>query len=202
LKNVEDQQKWSQVNQVNWKEILNNDYVKTAVLLSIIIISVFAFWFGLRTALATEFPLCGVASGSMIPTLQVGDLIIVQGVSDASNIEATPKNASNPGGDIIVFYNPRKGFRDPNDLIVHRAINKTFRDEKWYFKTQGDANSFPDNWDVPEDFVIGKVVFFRIPLVGFITFLMRTPAAILVVLPPLILLVMDWIPFFKERDKS
>jgi len=189
------------VSQVNWKDILKNDYVKTVVLLFIILASVFVFWFGLRAALATEFPLCGVASGSMIPTLQVGDLIIVQGVSDASNIEAAPKAATNPG-DIIVFYNPRKGFRDPNDLIVHRAINKTLRDEKWYFKTQGDANSGPDNWDVHEDFVVGKVVFFRIPLVGFITFLMRTPAAILVILPPLILLVIDWIPFFKEQDDS
>jgi signal peptidase len=191
------------VSQVNLKDILKNDYVKTAVLLFIIIISVFAFWFGLRTALATEFPLCGVASGSMIPTLQVGDLIIVQGVSDASNIEAAPNDATNPG-DIIVFYNPRKGFRDPNDLIVHRAINKSYDEveDRWEFKTQGDANPGPDNWDVPEDFVVGKVVFFRIPLVGFITFLMRTPAAILVVLPPLILIVMDWIPFFKEQDKS
>jgi signal peptidase len=183
--------------------MLKNDYVKTAILLFIIIISVFAFWFGLRAALATEFPLCGVASGSMIPTLQVGDLIIVQGVADASNIEAAPKDATNPG-DIIVFYNPRKGFRDPNDLIVHRAINKSYDEgeDRWEFDTQGDANPGPDSWDVPEDFVVGKVVLFRIPLVGFITFLMRTPAAILVVLPPLILLVMDWVPFFKEQDKS
>ncbi len=136
----------------------------------------------------------------MIPTLQVGDLIIVQGVPNASNVEVDLKDAPEPG-DIIVFYNPHKGYKDPNDLIVHRAINKTSKEGKLYFKTQGDANSCPDNWDVPEDFVVGKVVFFRIPLVGFITFLMRTPAAILVVLPPLILLVIDWIPFSKERDE-
>jgi signal peptidase len=187
------------VSQVKLKEILKNDYVKTALLLLIIVISVFAFWFGLRAALATEYPLCGVASGSMIPTLQVGDLIIVQGVKP-TEITAAPA----PEGDIIVFFNPRKGFRDPNDLIVHRAVDK-FYDEgegKWYFKTQGDANSGPDPREVPEDYLVGKVVFFRIPIVGFITFLMRTPAAILVVLPPLILLVIDWIPFFKERDES
>ena len=185
------------MSQVKLKEILKNDYVKTALLLIIIIISVFAFWFGLRAALATNFPLCGVASGSMIPTLQVGDLIIVQGVKP-TEITAAPA----PEGDIIVFFNPRKGFRDPNDLIVHRAINKTSREGKWYFTTQGDANFSPDPRDVPEDYLVGKVVFFRIPIVGFITFLMRTPAAILVVLPPLILLVIDWIPFFKEQDES
>jgi len=181
---------------VKLKDILKHDYVKTAILLLIIIISVFAFWFGLKTALATEFPLAGVASGSMIPTLQVGDLIIVQGVPNANNIKAASES-----GDIIVFYEP-KGYKDPNDLIVHRAINKTSKDGKLYFKTQGDANSGPDRREVPEDYVVGKVVFFRIPLVGFITFLMRTPAAILVVLPPLILLVIDWIPFFKKQDES
>ena len=182
------------------KDIFKNDYVKTALLLVIIIISVFAFWFGLRAALATEFPLAGVASGSMIPTLQVGDLIIVQGVPNASNIEAASKDAPNPG-DIIVFYEP-KGYKDPNDLIVHRAVDEILRNGTWYFKTQGDANPGPDPKEVPEDYVVGKVVFFRIPLVGFITFLMRTPAAILVVLPPLILLVIDWVPFFKKQDES
>lgn len=183
------------------KDILKNDYVKTALLLLIIIISVFAFWIGLKAALATDVPLAGVASGSMVPTLQVGDLIIVQGVPNASNIKAAPQNASEPG-DIIVFYNPQKGFRDPNDLIVHRAIDSDRRDGKWYFTTQGDANPSPDDWKVPEDYIVGRVVFFRVPLVGFVTFLMRTPAAFLVVLPPLILLVIDWIPFSKERDES
>lgn len=183
------------------KDIFKNDYVKTALLLLIIIISVFAFWFGLKTALATEFPLAGVASGSMIPTLQVGDLIIVQGVPNANNIKAAPKDASEPG-DIIVFFNPAKPYKDPNDLIVHRAVDEILRNGTWYFKTQGDANLGPDSREVPEDYVVGKVVFFRIPLVGFITFLMRTPAAILVVLPPLILLVIDWIPFFKKQDES
>lgn len=188
---------------VKLKDVFRNDYVKTALLLIIIVISVFAFWYGLRAALATDFPLCGVASGSMRPTLQVGDLIIVQGVPNASNINAAPKDASEPG-DIIVFFNPRKGFRDPNDLIVHRAINKSLneKDGKWYFKTQGDNNTREDGWDLQEDYVVGKVVFFRIPLVGFITFLMRTPAAFLVVLPPLILLVIEWIPFPKEQDES
>jgi len=185
---------------VKLKDILKNDYVKTALLLIIMVVSVFAFWFGLKAALATDFPLCGVASGSMIPTLQVGDLIIVQGVPNASNINAAPKDASEPG-DIIVFYNPQKGFRDPNDLIVHRAIDMFQDDGKWYFETQGDANPSQDAWEVPEDYVVGRVVFFRIPLVGFITFLMRTPAAFLVVLPPLILLVIGWIPISKEQDE-
>jgi len=172
------------------KEMLKSDYVKIAIMLLILVISVFGFWFGLKAALGAEYPLCGVASGSMKPTLKVGDIIIVQG-SNPAKIDAAPD------GDIIVFYRP-KGWRDPDDLIVHRAINKTEEEGIWEFRTQGDANLWPDNWEVPQDYLIGKVVSFRLPLVGFITFLMRTPAGILVILPMLVVIIIDWIPLLKK----
>jgi signal peptidase len=184
------------VDPVKLKEILKNDYVKSAILLIILVISVFVFWFGMRAVLRTEYPLCGVASGSMEPTLKVGDLIVVQGLNpDAINAAAAPE------GDIIVFYRP-KGWQDPNDLIVHRAINKTFRDGKWFFLTKGDNNSGRDPWDVPGDYLVGRVMSFRVPMIGFITFLMRTPAAILVILPMLALIIIDWVPLFKKRSES
>jgi len=58
------------------KEILKNDYVKTIIFLAIMILSVMGFWFGLKAVLKTEYPLLAVASGSMVPTLNVGDLIV------------------------------------------------------------------------------------------------------------------------------
>lgn len=180
------------------KEILKSDYVTSAILLLILAISTFAFWFGLRAALRAEYPLCGVASGSMKPTLKVGDIIVVQGLNP-DKINA----AEAPDGDIIVFYNPRYS-RDPNKLIVHRAINKSDGEGegKWYFRTKGDANFGPDNWAVPEDYLIGRVVSLRVPLVGFITFLMRTPAGILVVLPMLVVIIIEWIPLLEKRSES
>ena len=181
---------------VRLKEMLKSDYVKSAILLLILVISVFVFWFGLRAGLRTEYPLCGVASGSMEPTLRVGDLIVVQGL-DPDEINA----ASDPEGDIIVFFRP-KGWRDPNDLIVHRAIDKFSRENILYFKTKGDANPGPDSWEVPQDYLVGKVVSLRVPLVGFITFLMRTPAGILVILPMLALIIIDWLPLLKKRFES
>ncbi len=176
--------------------MLKSDYVKTAIMLLILAISGFVFWFGLRAALRTEYPLCGVASGSMEPTLRVGDLIVVQG-SNPDEINA----AAAPQGDIIVFYRP-KGRRDPNDLIVHRAIDKFSRGDILYFKTKGDANLGPDNWEVPQDYLIGRVVSLRVPLVGFITFLMRTPAGMLVILPMLVVIIIDWIPLLKKPSES
>lgn len=182
---------------VKLKEILKSEYVKMAILLLAVAISVVAFWFGLKLALRTEHPLCGVASGSMKPTLRVGDIIIVQGV-DPDEINAAPR----PEGDIIVFYNPAKGWRDPNDLIVHRAIEVRVQGDKLYFKTKGDANPGPDVREVPEDYLVGKVLPLRIPLIGFITFLMRTPAGILVILPTLILIIVAWIPSLSKRFES
>jgi signal peptidase len=184
------------VEPVRLKEILKSDYVKSAILLLILAISVFAFWFGLRAALRAEYPLCGVASGSMKPTLKVGDLIVVQG-SNPAEINA----AQAPEGDIIVFYRP-KGWRDPDDLIVHRAIDKFSRENITYFKTKGDANFGPDNWEVPQDYLIGKVVSLRVPLIGFVTFLMRTPAGVLVILPMLVVIIIDWIPLLKKPSES
>lgn len=185
----------AQVKPVKLNEILKSEYVQTAVLLLIVVISVVAFWFGLKATLRTEHPLCGVASGSMIPTLQVGDIILVQGLSPAE-INAAPA----PEGDIIVFYE-RGYLNDPNHLIVHRAIGNFSREGKIYFKTQGDNNDNPDGWDLPEDYVVGKVLL-RIPLVGFITFLMRTPAGILVILPILILIIAEWFPSLSKLLES
>jgi len=178
------------------KETLKSEYVQSAILLLILAISVLAFWFGLRATLRAEYPLCAVASGSMKPTLRIADLIIVQGLNpDKINAAAAPD------GDIIVFYRP-KGWRDPNDLIVHRAIDKFDRGNVTYFRTKGDANLGPDTWEVPEDYLIGKVVSLRIPLIGFITFLMRTPAGILIILPMLAVVIADWISLVKRDSKS
>lgn len=176
--------------------MLKNEYVSLAIMLLIFAISVFAFWFGLRAVLRVEYPLCGVASGSMKPTLRIGDLIVVHGL-DPNKINA----AQAPEGDIIVFYNPRYS-RDPNKLIVHRAINKTYEGGMLKFTTKGDANLGPDSWAVPEDYLIGRVVSLRVPMVCFITFLMRTPAGILVILPMLVVVIIDWIPFVKKQSES
>jgi len=181
---------------VRLNEILRSDYVKGVILLLVLAISVFAFWFGLRAVLRAEYPLCGVASGSMKPTLRVGDIIIVQGLNPEKI-----KAAEAPDGDIIVFYRP-KGWYDPDDLIVHRAIEKTNEGGVWKFETQGDANRWPDSWEVTQDYLIGRVVSLRLPLVGFITFLMRTPAGILVILPMLVMIVIDWIPLMKKQSES
>lgn len=52
------------------------------------IIIVVAFWFGLQAVLATSHPLDVVPSCSMLPYLQRGDMIVLQGVHNISQIRA------------------------------------------------------------------------------------------------------------------
>src|SRR5208337_4643633 len=62
----------------------------------------------MRVALHTDSPLMVVSSGSMIPTLNVGDIIIVRG-TDPSTVTV---------GTIIIFHSPY----DYPTAIVHRVI--------------------------------------------------------------------------------
>ncbi|MFQ6080986.1 MAG: signal peptidase I [Candidatus Bathyarchaeia archaeon] len=174
-------------------ETLKSEFAKTAVLLVIVAICVGGFWLALRAALRTEFPLHAVVSESMVPTLQVGDLLVVQGVVNASGINAAPET-----GDIIVFRKPT----DASEFIVHRAIDKIYRGESWFFKTKGDNNRGSDPWEVPENYVIGKVIG-RVPLLGYLKIFMGGPWGIaLFILLILILLFADYIPMLRERSKT
>ncbi|MCW4052196.1 MAG: signal peptidase I [Candidatus Bathyarchaeota archaeon] len=95
----------------------------------------------------TDYPLLTVASESMVPTLNVGDMIIVQGGLAGDEIRANYVD-----GDVIVFHGPA----DRSDLIVHRAVEK-HEDGETYFITKGDHNPTADYWIVLESDVVGKV---------------------------------------------
>jgi signal peptidase len=202
-------------NRLKLKKLLKNEWVRTGIMLVIVIIAFFSFWYGIRFALATDYPLLAVASGSMVPTLNVGDLIVVHGVSNFSTIYAHPFN-----GDIIIFHTYLLG--GPNlmggedELIVHRAINKTLRsDGHWYFDTEGDHNrdygGGPDPWDappyghgngVPDYYVVGKVVG-DIPYIGGIPLFIRTSTGIMTVVILIILVLFVEMAYssFKEKRK-
>ncbi len=150
-------------------------------------------------------------------TLQIGDLIIIQGV-DADSL-----NVDYPNSDIIVFHRPD----NPTELIVHRIVSKMAIDEKLYFFTKGDGNPpviwpnskesmydpwFNSNSSIPrgavnEDLVIGKVIM-RIPLIGYIPMTVQAitsgnPFAILpiiIILVILLILIEVVLPMIKRKE--
>ena len=85
--------------------------------------------------LKTDYPMAAITSGSMWPALKKGDLILIQGVQDRSQISV---------GDIVVYKNQR-GF------TIHRVVSMG----DTTLVTKGDANNVSDT-PVPYSEVVGK----------------------------------------------
>ncbi|MFP3984417.1 MAG: signal peptidase I [Candidatus Bathyarchaeia archaeon] len=175
----------------NIKNGLRNEYVKSLVLLVIILGGIVAFWVGFRAYLRTEYPLLAVASGSMVPTLNVGDLIIVQGGLNVSDVSAEYGT-----GDIVIFHKPDR----PEELIVHRAVEKHQNDDVFYLRTQGDNNQIVDGWKIYDEHLVGKVVGV-IPYLGHVPLFVHTPTGmtIIVILIVILVLLEFVIPIIKEK---
>lgn len=107
-------------------------------------------------------------------TLNVGDIIIIEGVN--------PKDLKTdyPNSDIIVYHDPQ----DPSMLIVHRIVSEQTINGTMYFQTKGDGNppepwpnpvpaSAVDPWGpIPQNDIVGKVVM-RIPWFGWVTIFVK-----------------------------
>lgn len=112
---------------MNWREELRN-FVR-------LLLPVFGIYLALVLLLGTSQPLRVVSSGSMEPTLHVGDLLIVNG---EKNLRL---------GDIAIY--------NSNKPIVHRVVAAT--EHGYIFK--GDNNRLPDPYVVAPEQIEGKVVF-------------------------------------------
>ena len=97
-----------------------------------------------------------ISSGSMTPTLQVGDVIVT--------VETSPNNIKI--GDIIQYSGE-------NEIIAHRVVDIKQQGSTQYFITKGDDNNAPDPDPVSPSQVIGKTVF-TIPKLGWASIILKT----------------------------
>jgi signal peptidase len=131
----------------------------------IVAVGVAAIWIGLQFVFGTQNPFYVVSSGSMIPVLEVYDVLVVDGKVPLKDIQV---------GDIIVFNRPNGHDR----VIVHRVV--AILDERQDTKTvrtKGDANpiSIPGtDYPITNDEYIGKVAFV-IPQIGYVTRILTPP---------------------------
>ncbi|MEM1515039.1 MAG: signal peptidase I [Candidatus Bathyarchaeia archaeon] len=154
---------------------------------------VFGLITSLRIALGVENPVFVVSSGSMIPTLNVGDIIIIQKVTPAQlNV-----------GDIVVFRNPWEPYGTP---IVHRIVNIRI-DENGNYKviTVGDAIHAKMDQFSPWDasLLIGRVII-RIPYLGNLyLFLSSIPSKnMLTIIVVTIIIMLMMLFLFIDEDKK
>jgi signal peptidase I len=106
---------------------------------------------------------------SMSPTLERGDIILVENITNPANVKANPVD-----GDILVFHHPT----NLSLTVVSRAIYKSNVGGVWYYQTKGDNNPTPDPWTGPETWngmisdrllignVTGRIPFIGVPIVG------------------------------------
>lgn len=94
-----------------------------------------------------------VLSGSMAPTFQAGDYIVVDKFHPGDELEV---------GDIVTF---RTGTGFKQTLVTHRVIGLDGVVGTRQVRTQGDANPTPDANAVPEGRIVG-VYKFHVPVYG------------------------------------
>jgi signal peptidase len=137
----------------------------------ILIIILFAATYGgvevMRLALHTDSPLMVVSSGSMVPVLNVGDIIIVRG-ADPQAITV---------GTIIIFHSPY----EYDMTIVHRVVAVVNDGGSLFFQTKGDHNEIQDGWKVPAENLIGVYVV-KIPYIGLISLELRGPLGVTLII--------------------
>ncbi len=146
--------------------------LRSLLLMAAVLLISYSGWVALGFALGSEYPLMVVVGGSMLPTYQEGDLVVVKG--------ASPREIA--VGDIIVFKSPP---HLANGAIIHRVIGIVERGGRIYFLTKGDNNPAPDRFDplpgIPEDYVIGRVVA-QAPRIGLLALWLKRPIGIAMML--------------------
>jgi len=170
------------------KKSISKGVIKDIIIVGV---GVLVIWFSLQFAFGTENPFFVVASGSMIPELQVYDVLIVQGHTSFEDIEV---------GDIIVFDRPS----DHNRVIVHRVVSITDDDPKT-LRTKGDANpaSIPGtDFPVTQEEYIGKVEY-TIPQVGYVTQFLKPPINYVIIVVVIgIMIVKQMTKKKKEKETT
>jgi signal peptidase len=176
---TDDQSSESLVRRIPWRRIAN----VTGLLVLLAIVLPFVIYAVPQVVGANHS--YAVLSGSMEPTMNPGDVIIVNSVA-ASKIET---------GDVITF---RKG--GEKRPTTHRVIEVVEQDGTGAFRTKGDANEDPDQSLVGPDEIQGKVMsigghLFVIPYMGYVLQFANTQlgfVALFVVPIALLILTETW----------
>jgi signal peptidase len=146
--------------------LLENKDKKYSIIkdIAIIVIGVVLIWFAVKVVFNVDNPFYVVSSGSMIPVLTVGDILIVKDGNTFNSLKV---------GDVIVFNRPQGGDR----VIVHRIIEISDRFGEKVIVTKGDANDgiIPGtDFPIREKDYIGTVAY-TVPKVGLVLKYLNPP---------------------------
>jgi len=164
---------------------------RNCLLLSVILLVIpVVIFLSFQIGLGMENPFYVVASGSMIPELEVYDVTVIQGHSTIEDVRI---------GDIIVFNRPSGTDR----VILHRVVSIT-DDDPVTLRTKGDNNvaSIPGtDYPITEKEYIGKVEY-TIPQLGYVTQFLKPSTNFFVLLVYVIIPVILHFRFKNENSKE
>ena len=129
-----------------------------------------------------KFSLYTIISPSMVPNINVYDVVIDLRVDEPEDIEI---------GDVITFYSDAPELR--GGTITHRVISVIKdKDGNYSYQTKGDNNLIEDTTTVPFEKIVGKVAL-RIPQLGRVQFFLASSYGwlILLMIPALYIIFKD-----------
>ena len=130
-----------------------------------------------------------VLSGSMLPHIQIKDIVVTKKVP-AEELDV---------GDIITFIAPDSRYGGIS--ITHRILDKYYDESlgSYTYRTKGDNNNVADSSLVPNNNILGKVIL-KIPKLGYIQDLLSSKGGLIfvVLIPSLVILSYDIMKIFKK----
>ena len=134
-----------------------------------------------------------VMSSSMLPTIQVKDIVVTKKVPE-EKLEV---------GDIITFISPDTRFGGIS--ITHRIIEKYYDESigSYSYRTKGDNNNIADSVLVPNKNILGKVIL-KVPKLGYLQDILSSKGGLIIVvlIPCLVILSYDIMKLLKKAGQK
>ena len=124
-------------------------YIKKRIYIEIPILAMIVFGLAYFVSGFFRYYAIAVATGSMYPNINVGDVVIVDQHRDYKDLEV---------GQVIAY-------KYENVVVVHRICDILVVDKDYYFYTKGDNNEQKDNYIIYPETILGDVKF-KIPYIG------------------------------------
>lgn len=134
-----------------------------------------------------------VLSGSMLPSIQIKDIVVTKKVAE-EELEI---------GDIITFISPDSRFGGIS--ITHRIVDKYYDEStgSYSYRTRGDNNNVADSALVPNNNILGKVIL-KIPKLGYLQDILSSKGGLIIVvlIPCLVILSYDIMKLLKKAGQK
>jgi len=141
-----------------------------------------------------DFRFLTVESGSMEPSIKFGSVILVWG-KNKNLVSPTDFYPQFQKGEIITFLSGKETF-------THRIVEIEENGGKIFYKTKGDANPGADVEKIPQEKVLGKVIF-SLPYLGFLVSFAKSQMGFitLIIVPATIIIYSEILNIKKEVQK-